>query len=93
MLGRDVECVVRTDNSAAIDLIRAGYSRKLSYLKRWVGVDLGWLHELFYVQREDVTSWRLKLAKVDTRFNSADVYTKPLDADRHSFMRKLLGVI
>ena len=88
-LGYDPEATVRVDNSSAIDLVRSGYSRKLAYLKRWVGIDLGWLHELFY--RED-SPWHLKLEKVHTDENSSDIMTKGLLPERFQFLCGLLGM-
>ena len=89
LLGHPTPARVRVDNSSAIDLVRAGYSRKLAYLKRWVGVDLGWLHEIFYSTN---SPWLITLEKVDTLENSSDIFTKGLFPERFEYLCSLLGI-
>jgi hypothetical protein len=85
----DPNAVVRIDNQACIDMIRAGYSRTLYYMKRWVGVDLGWLHQLVY---DAASPWSITLEKVNTLDNTADIYTKNLDAERFNMLRHNIGI-
>lgn len=85
ILKRVVRIVLRSDNDAALIAARKGYSRKLSYLKKWQKTSLSALRELFVgaEEHEDGEPSPNILAKIGTKENRSDLGTKPLDHQRH----------
>jgi len=85
ILGRPVRIVARSDNDAAIAAAKAGYSRKLSYVRKHQKISLSALREV-YVGREEHEEGAASintLGPISTIKNRSDMGTKPLDHNRH----------
>ena len=72
LMRRCIRCTTGCDNSTAIHVVQTGYSRKMSYVKKYQKISIGLLHD--WNQREENL-----VVKVPTARNPADVLTKPLD--------------
>jgi hypothetical protein len=72
MLRRCLISCTGLDNSTAIQIIEAGYSRRLSYLKKYQRVSIGLLHD--WNSREENFLFKVLSAR-----NVADIMTKILD--------------
>ena len=87
LLGRPVLLVCHEDNEATIISIRKGYSPALRHLARTVRTSIGFTHEVFFPDPEDVDSdgeapsnfeVQPVLRHCDTTSMRADVFTKAL---------------
>ena len=85
MLAKRVETALGTDSSAAYLNVKNGYSRLMSYLPKWSGIDICWAHDLH-------EAGAYTLGKLDTENNGSDILTKPLKGPRFAKLRMLLGV-
>jgi hypothetical protein len=76
---------VNTDNTAIEKAIEAGFSVKLRYIKKTQRVSLARLHEIFYPDQDnkanpqkDESDLYMRLERVATKSNIADIFTKDL---------------
>ena len=91
LAGYEVECDVESDAQAAIGAVTAGFSHRLMHLKKWTGIDIAWLHQVFF--QGDVEGQKpLKLGKVDTSVNTSDIGTKPLSGKRLRTLAEMCGM-
>ena len=83
LLGRSVRLFSEEDNTASLEAIAKGYSRKMAYLKKTSRVSLGALHEVYYgseavdLEGSDAQSIN-RLAHLSGSKMTADVFTKPV---------------
>ena len=85
LLDRDVDLEVMEDNQATIKVARAGFSAKLRHVQRTHAVNLSSLKE---VLRFDGVS----IEYVDTKDQTADVFTKALAPQKWDNAMQLLGM-
>jgi len=91
LLGSEIFVDVETDAQAALQAIKAGFSHRLQHLKKWVGIDIAWMHQVFF--EGDVEGGKpLSLRKVDTLVNTSDIGTKPLDGRRLRLLAEMCGM-
>ena len=71
--------IVREDNTAAIQVVRKGYSPSLRHQPRCQRIAVGSLHELFCDNdAHDKTDGPIELVHADTSTHKADVFTKDM---------------
>ena len=74
-----------TDSEASRQAIANGASIALNYLRAHQGIALGFLHDAYDRGHRTLT-------RVETGANVADIFTKPLGAMQHHYLRgKLTG--
>ena len=85
LLGQKVELRVKVDASVCKAAAEKGTSSHMKYISKSQGVDLFWMRDV--VQRLGV-----RLDKVSTADNVADLLTKPLCGQRTEILREAAGV-
>ena len=85
LLGQSVELRVKVDASVCKAAAEKGTSTHMKYISKSQGVDLFWMRDI--VQRLGV-----RLEKVSTTENAADLLTKPLCGQRTEVLREAAGV-
>ena len=84
-LGRKVPLRVLVDATVCKTAAEKGSSNRMRYISKTQQVDLFWL-------RDVVHTVGVKLVKVTSAENLADILTKPLDGQRTRMLREMIGV-
>jgi hypothetical protein len=76
------------DNTATIQVIKAGYSAKLRYMNRTHRIDIAWLSQVF----QEVPNTVMYHCPTDRQ--RADLLTKAFgNADKFAEVRRLVGIV
>ena len=82
LLGRRIRLKYRGDNAPADKILGSGISQAIAYAKRTQGISLAFASE----------NMSPYLEKVDTHYNTADIFTKPLPYEDFHRHRTYLGI-
>lgn len=82
---RAVHEKLMSDNSAAVSVVRAGYPRRLAYMRRSQKLSLGLVADY-------VADTNTELIQVESAHNLADMFTKSLDNDTFWRLCAYLGI-
>jgi len=83
-----VSCIFGEDNTATIQVIKAGYSAKLRYMNRTHRIDIAWLSQV----SQEVPNTILYHCPTDRQ--RADLLTKAFgSADKFADVRRLVGIV
>jgi hypothetical protein len=99
LMGRPLRLISETDNETSVAIIKKGYSRKLSYLRRHQRTSISALHEVFFGDGDneelDPTDARClnRLVHRPGSKMTADILTKLLEAPLHWRHMEAMGYI
>ena len=84
LMGESIPIRMLCDSRCAIDAVTAGYSAKMRYSNRTMGVSLAWLKEQFVDKLQCIQY-------CPTKDQAADLFTKGLDEDTFVRLRTFVG--
>ena len=85
LLGRSVILEVHEDNTSTIEILKKGYSSKLSHLSRTHRISLAWT-------AEQVADEFVNLLHCPTALQKGDLFTKALDRLKHNEALDSIGM-